>query len=106
MDQASLMATVKRLSERLAGLKAAVAKLVKQFELDRSIEEFELSARAYNGLKNANINTIADLVEKSEKEMLNLHVGNFGKVSLNEIKVILTNLGLSFKPNQNMVRKQ
>ena len=49
--------------------------------------------RAANCLKNANIKTIADLVQKSEAEMLKTK--NFGKKSLNEIKEILTDMGLS-----------
>lgn len=62
--------------------------------LNRSVEELELSVRSYNCLKNANIQTIADLVQKSEAEML--RTKNFGRKSLNEIKEILANLGLSF----------
>lgn len=62
--------------------------------LSRSVEELELSVRSYNCLKNANIQTIGDLVVKSESEML--RTKNFGRKSLNEIKEILANLGLSF----------
>src|SRR5512134_1694882 len=61
--------------------------------LNRSVEELELSVRSYNCLKNANIQTIGDLVQKSEAEML--RTKNFGRKSLNEIKGILENLGLS-----------
>ena len=56
------------------------------------MEELELSVRAYNCLKNANIQTIGELVQKSEQEML--RTKNFGRKSLNEIKEILTNMGL------------
>ena len=62
--------------------------------LNRSVEELELSVRSYNCLKNANIQTIADLVQKSEVEML--RTKNFGSKSLNEIKEILSGLGLGF----------
>ena len=62
--------------------------------LNRSVEELELSVRSYNCLKNANIQTIGDLVQKSESEML--RTKNFGRKSLNEIKEILAGLGLSF----------
>ena len=62
--------------------------------LNRSVEELELSVRSYNCLKNANIQTIGDLVQKSEAEML--HTKNFGRKSLNEIKEILGGLGLGF----------
>jgi DNA-directed RNA polymerase subunit alpha len=61
--------------------------------LSRSVNELELSVRAANCLKNANIKTIADLVQKSEGEML--RTKNFGKKSLNEIKEILSQMGLS-----------
>ncbi|SLM48537.1 RNA polymerase, alpha subunit [Nitrospira japonica] len=60
--------------------------------LFRSVNELELSVRAANCLKNANIKTIADLVQKTEAEMLKTK--NFGKKSLNEIKEILTEMGL------------
>jgi DNA-directed RNA polymerase subunit alpha len=62
--------------------------------LNRSVEELELSVRSYNCLKNANIATIGDLVQKTEAEML--RTKNFGRKSLNEIKEILQSLGLSF----------
>jgi DNA-directed RNA polymerase subunit alpha len=62
--------------------------------LSRSVEELELSVRSYNCLKNANIQTIGDLVQKTEAEML--RTKNFGRKSLNEIKEILASLGLSF----------
>ncbi len=61
--------------------------------LDRSVEELELSVRSYNCLKNANIRTIRELVQKTEGDMLKTK--NFGRKSLNEIKDILTNMGLS-----------
>jgi DNA-directed RNA polymerase subunit alpha len=53
-----------------------------------------LSVRSYNCLKNANIQTIGDLVQRTEAEML--RTKNFGRKSLNEIKEILSNLGLGF----------
>ncbi len=62
--------------------------------LDRSVDELELSVRSYNCLKNANIQTIRDLVQRTEAEML--RTKNFGRKSLNEIKEILGGLGLSF----------
>ena len=60
--------------------------------LFRSVNELELSVRAANCLKNANIKTIADLVQKTEMEMLKTK--NFGKKSLNEIKEMLAEMGL------------
>ncbi len=62
--------------------------------MNRSVEELELSVRSYNCLKNANIQTISDLVQKTEAEML--RTKNFGRKSLNEIKEILGGLGLGF----------
>jgi DNA-directed RNA polymerase subunit alpha len=61
--------------------------------LDKSVEELELSVRSYNCLKNANIRTIRELVQKSETDMLKTK--NFGRKSLNEIKEILQTMGLS-----------
>jgi DNA-directed RNA polymerase subunit alpha len=61
--------------------------------LDKSVEELELSVRSYNCLKNANIRTIRELVQRTEPEMLKTK--NFGRKSLNEIKEILANMGLS-----------
>ena len=61
--------------------------------LNRSVDELELSVRSYNCLKNANIQTIGELVQKTEAEML--RTKNFGRKSLNEIKEILTSMGLS-----------
>src|SRR6188474_3028556 len=61
--------------------------------LDKSVEELELSVRSYNCLKNANIRTIRELVQKTEAEMLKTK--NFGRKSLNEIKDILATMGLS-----------
>jgi DNA-directed RNA polymerase subunit alpha len=61
--------------------------------LDKSVEELELSVRSYNCLKNANIRTIRELVQKTEAEMLKTK--NFGRKSLNEIKEILHSMGLS-----------
>lgn len=61
--------------------------------LYRSVDELELSVRAANCLKNANIQLIGDLVQRSEAEMLKTQ--NFGRKSLNEIKDILADMGLS-----------
>jgi DNA-directed RNA polymerase subunit alpha len=58
----------------------------------KCVEELELSVRSYNCLKNANIQTIAELVQKTDGEMLKTR--NFGRKSLNEIKEILEEMGL------------
>jgi DNA-directed RNA polymerase subunit alpha len=65
---------------------------VRNDNLNRSVEELELSVRSYNCLKNANIQTIGELVQKTESEMLKTK--NFGRKSLNEIKEILSSMGL------------
>jgi DNA-directed RNA polymerase subunit alpha len=61
--------------------------------LYRSVEELELSVRSANCLKNADINKIWQLVSKTEAEMLKTK--NFGRKSLNEIKEVLSEMGLS-----------
>jgi DNA-directed RNA polymerase subunit alpha len=78
--------------------------------LYRSVSELELSVRSINCLQNAKIETIADLVQKTEAEML--RTKNFGRKSLNEIKTILSAMNLSlgmklenFDPDANLVEK-
>ena len=66
---------------------------IRNDNLNRSVEELELSVRSYNCLKNANIATIGELIQKTEAEMLKTK--NFGRKSLNEIKEILAQMGLS-----------
>ncbi|MDP8255514.1 MAG: DNA-directed RNA polymerase subunit alpha [Candidatus Alcyoniella australis] len=61
--------------------------------LYRSVDELELSVRSQNCLKNANLKYIGELVQRSEQEMLKTK--NFGRKSLNEIKEILVEMGLS-----------
>jgi DNA-directed RNA polymerase subunit alpha len=61
--------------------------------LFRSVDELELSVRSANCLKHANIKLIGDLVQKTEAEIL--ATKNFGRKSLNEIKEILAEMGLS-----------
>lgn len=82
--------------EELGERKAEIWKEEERGEINkhlfRSVNELELSVRAANCLKNANIKTIADLVQKTEMEML--RTKNFGKKSLNEIKEILAEMGL------------
>ena len=62
--------------------------------MDISIEELDLSARAFNCLKRANINTVLDLISKTEDEMMK--VKNLGRKSLEEIKEKIISMGLSF----------
>ncbi|HGJ8079098.1 TPA: DNA-directed RNA polymerase subunit alpha [Streptococcus pneumoniae] len=63
--------------------------------LDRTIEELDLSVRSYNCLKRAGINTVHDLTEKFEAEMMK--VRNLGRKSLEEVKLKLIDLGLGLK---------
>lgn len=63
--------------------------------LEISIEELELSVRASNGLKRANINTVGDLIEKTREEMSKIR--NLGQKSLEEIERKLKELDLTFK---------
>jgi DNA-directed RNA polymerase subunit alpha len=72
--------------------------------LDKSVEELELSVRSYNCLKNANIRTIRELVGRTEAEMLKTK--NFGRKSLNEIKEILGSMGLSLGMRFDLAAKE
>lgn len=67
----------------------------KQKVLETSIDDLELSVRAYNCLKRTGINTVAELVEKTETEMSKIR--NLGKKSLKEVMDKVKDLGLSFK---------
>ena len=71
-------------------------------QLSRSVEELELSVRSYNCLKNADIKLIGDLVSRTEAEMLKTK--NFGRKSLNEIKDLLAEMGLSLGMNVDFDR--
>ncbi|HEX15844.1 MAG: DNA-directed RNA polymerase subunit alpha [Deltaproteobacteria bacterium] len=64
-----------------------------QEKLMKTVDELELSVRSANCLKNANIRYIGELVQKTEQEIL--QTKNFGRKSLNEIKEVLANMGLS-----------
>jgi DNA-directed RNA polymerase subunit alpha len=63
--------------------------------LEMSIEELELSVRSSNCLRRANINTVEQLTQKSEEDMMK--VRNLGKKSLNEIKRKLAEIGLGLR---------
>ncbi|MFT5727969.1 MAG: DNA-directed RNA polymerase subunit alpha [Desulforhopalus sp.] len=80
--------------------------------LDKPVEDLELSVRSANCLKNADINFIGDLAQKSDQEMLKTK--NFGRKSLNEIKALLSemdlNLGMKFEnwvaPNERADKEE
>ena len=63
--------------------------------LDKTIEELDLSVRSYNCLKRADIQTVKDLTEKTEADMMK--VRNLGQKSLDEIKIKLNELGVGFR---------
>ena len=67
--------------------------------LDMTIEDLDLSVRSFNCLKRANINTVADLAEKTEDDMMK--VRNLGRKSLEEVKKKLEEIGLTLKQNND-----
>ena len=91
-DHLSIFINVEDPVESLGDSEGELAPSDANEHLDNSVEELELSVRSYNCLKNANIRTIRELVQKTEPEML--RTKNFGRKSLNEIKKILGGMGL------------
>lgn len=71
----------------------------KEKVLEMTIEELELSVRSYNCLKRAGINTVEELTEKSEEDMMK--VRNLGKKSLEEVQQKLAELGLGLRPSED-----
>lgn len=69
----------------------------KEKALEMTIEELELSVRSFNCLKRASINTVEELTQRTEEDMMK--VRNLGKKSLDEVKNKLDELGLSLKPS-------
>jgi DNA-directed RNA polymerase subunit alpha len=67
--------------------------------LEMTIEELDLSVRSYNCLKRAGINTVEELVQRSEDEMMK--VRNLGRKSLDEVIQKLAALGLGLKKNED-----
>ena len=61
----------------------------------KSVEELDLSVRSYNCLKREGINTVGDLVQKSESELMDIR--NFGQKSIDEVKAKLEELGLGLR---------
>lgn len=70
----------------------------KEKVLEMTVEELDLSVRSYNCLKRAGINTVEELIEKTESDMMK--VRNLGKKSLTEVKVKLAELDLSLKEEE------
>ena len=71
----------------------------KEKVLDMTIEELDLSVRAYNCLKRAGINTVAELVQRNQEDMMK--VRNLGKKSLEEVEQKLEALGLGLRPSDD-----
>lgn len=86
-----------QLTDETEGMEIMVEKEEDQKEkaLEMTMEELELSVRSFNCLKRANINTVEELTHKSEEDMMK--VRNLGKKSLDEVKLKLTELGLSLR---------
>ncbi len=92
-DQLSIFITFEEEEEEISYPEDEEEKEAFNENLLRSVDELELSVRSANCLKHANIKLIGDLVQKTEAEIL--ATKNFGRKSLNEIKEILTEMGLS-----------
>jgi DNA-directed RNA polymerase subunit alpha len=92
-DQLSIFVTFEEEEEEMSYPEDEEEKEAFNENLLRSVDELELSVRSANCLKHANIKLIGDLVQKTEAEIL--ATKNFGRKSLNEIKEILTEMGLS-----------
>jgi DNA-directed RNA polymerase subunit alpha len=92
-DQLSIFITFEEEEEEVSYPEDEEEKEAFNENLLRSVDELELSVRSANCLKHANIKLIGDLVQRTEAEIL--ATKNFGRKSLNEIKEILTEMGLS-----------
>ena len=71
----------------------------KEKVLEMTIEELDLSVRSYNCLKRASINTVEDLIDKTEEDMMK--VRNLGRKSLEEVIHKLNELGLALKEEED-----
>ena len=92
-DQMSIFAGVEEEAEApIAGERAEPRPAFNEY-LYRPVEGLPISVRAFNGLQNADIKYIGELVQRTEQDMLKIK--NFGRKSLNEIKEVLTDMGLS-----------
>ena len=89
------------LTEHVQGVEIMVEKEEDKKEkiLEMTIEELDLSVRSYNCLKRAGINTVEELVQRNEEEMMK--VRNLGRKSLEEVQQKLVGLGLSLRHNED-----
>ncbi len=108
-DQLSIFINFDETAEVLEEAEAEEEKEKTNENLYRSVEELELSVRSANCLKNAGIKLIGELVSRTEAEMLKTQ--NFGRKSLNEIKDVLAEMGLTLGmqlenfPDQEIIRR-
>ncbi len=94
-DQMTIFAGVEEEAapERVQGVETGEARPTISELLYRPVEGLPISVRAFNGLQNADIKYIGELVQRTEQDML--RIKNFGRKSLNEIKEVLADMGLS-----------
>ena len=88
------------MSEEVGSRSTVVERVEAQYEkvLEMTIEELDLSVRSFNCLKRAGINTVEDLIDKTEDEMMK--VRNLGRKSLEEVMNKLSAMGLSLQKNE------
>lgn len=86
-----------RVATPVGDLDAAAIDEGLEAKMNMSIHELDLSVRATNCLESANVNTVQDLVQMSDRQLLELR--SFGKTSLDEVKRKLSDLGLSLRPD-------
>ncbi|MGI6119677.1 MAG: DNA-directed RNA polymerase subunit alpha [Desulfosporosinus sp.] len=89
------------LTDKLSNVEVMVEKEeeAKDKILDMTIEEMDLSVRSYNCLKRAGINTVEELIQKTEEDMMK--VRNLGRKSLEEVQTKLKSLGLAFRSSED-----
>jgi DNA-directed RNA polymerase subunit alpha len=92
-DQMTIFAGVEEEAETPIAVEGVEQRPLLNEYLYRPVEGLPISVRAFNGLQNADIKYIGELVQRTEQDMLKIK--NFGRKSLNEIKEVLTDMGLS-----------
>ncbi len=92
-DQMTIFAGVEEEAEAPVAVEGGEQRPMLNEYLYRPVEGLPISVRAFNGLQNADIKYIGELVQRTEQDMLKIK--NFGRKSLNEIKEVLTDMGLS-----------
>jgi DNA-directed RNA polymerase subunit alpha len=92
-DQMTIFAGVEEEAETPIAVEGGEQRPMLNEYLYRPVEGLPISVRAFNGLQNADIKYIGELVQRTEQDMLKIK--NFGRKSLNEIKEVLTDMGLS-----------